>query len=93
MSHNYLLAYFGDILNPVHLIIIMFFALLIWGKRLPEVAKSLGKSFGEFKKGLMESQHEIASMTAEKPLPPPQPPEQPASTVQQTPLDDPDKPA
>ncbi|MCG8409585.1 MAG: twin-arginine translocase TatA/TatE family subunit [Phycisphaerales bacterium] len=30
-------------------------ALLIFGKRLPEIGRSLGKSFIEFKKGLQET--------------------------------------
>ena len=34
------------------LIIIMAIALLLFGKRLPEVARSLGKGVVEFKKGL-----------------------------------------
>jgi sec-independent protein translocase protein TatA len=46
-------------LSAGHLLVILFFALLIFGSRLPEVAKSLGKSVGEFKKGLMEGQNEL----------------------------------
>ena len=33
-------------------IVVVIFGLLIFGKRLPEVGKSLGKSIVEFKKGL-----------------------------------------
>ena len=35
-------------------LILVFLALLIFGRRLPEVARSVGKSVTEFKKGLNE---------------------------------------
>lgn len=41
------------------MLMIMFIALLLFGKRLPEVARSMGRSINEFKKGLSEAQQEI----------------------------------
>lgn len=38
------------------LVIVGIIALLLFGKRLPEVAKSLGQSYREFRKGLAEMQ-------------------------------------
>jgi sec-independent protein translocase protein TatA len=37
-------------------LVILFIGLLIFGRRLPEVARSLGKSVNEFKKGLRDFQ-------------------------------------
>lgn len=39
-------------LGPIELILIMGIAVLLFGKRLPEVGRSLGKGIIEFKKGL-----------------------------------------
>ena len=41
------------------LIVIGVIAVLLFGKRLPEVAKSLGKSYNEFRKGLTDIQSSI----------------------------------
>jgi sec-independent protein translocase protein TatA len=41
-------------LGPMELIIVMGIAVLLFGKRLPEVGRSLGRGIMEFKKGLNE---------------------------------------
>ena len=40
-------------------IIILFIAVLIFGRRLPDIARSLGKSITEFKKGIKEAESEV----------------------------------
>lgn len=46
-------------LNGWEWIILLVLALLLFGKRLPEVGKSLGRGIVEFKKGLKGIQDEI----------------------------------
>jgi sec-independent protein translocase protein TatA len=46
-------------------IVILIVALLIFGKKLPEVARGLGKSLTQFKKGLREVEDEKDEVTDE----------------------------
>ena len=45
--------------GPLELIIILIIAVLLFGRRLPEIARGLGKSLTEFKKGVRETQDKI----------------------------------
>jgi sec-independent protein translocase protein TatA len=40
--------------HPLELLIVLAVALLLFGKRLPDLMRSLGKSITEFKKGVNE---------------------------------------
>ena len=45
--------------GPLEIIVILAVALLIFGKRLPDVARSLGRWFKEFKRGLREIEEDV----------------------------------
>jgi len=54
-----LLAFFSP--GPMEMLILGVIAVLLFGKRLPEVGRSLGKGLMEFKRGLNEIEREIQS--------------------------------
>ena len=68
--------------GPVELIVIGVIGLLIFGKRLPEVGKSLGKSIVEFKKGLRGIEDDMDKSVNDQAdmLPPPTPDESSGGT-------------
>ena len=48
-------------LGPMEMLIVLVIAVLLFGKRLPEVGRSLGKGLMEFKKGLNDIKGEVDS--------------------------------
>lgn len=57
---NSLTLAFFSIPGGIEWIIIALIALLIFGRKLPEVARSMGKSIVEFKKGIKDVKDDIA---------------------------------
>jgi sec-independent protein translocase protein TatA len=83
-------AFLEGIFQPMHLLVIGVIAILLFGKRLPEIARSLGKSMVEFKKGLKGLEDEIQSGASssspphQDPValqPPPRPPQRVQTTA------------
>jgi sec-independent protein translocase protein TatA len=73
--------------QPMHLLVIGIIAILLFGKRLPDIARSLGKSMVEFKKGLKGLEDDIHGQTstpAHPDQPALQPPPRPPQRVQAT---------
>lgn len=60
--------------TPFELLIIGLLALLIFGRRLPEVGKSLGKGIVEFKKGLSGIEDNVQQASHQPPPASPAPP-------------------
>jgi len=53
-------------LGTQELVVILLIALVIFGRKLPEVARALGKSLNEFKKGMKETQDDIENKVNDK---------------------------
>src|SRR5438309_8580786 len=78
---------FGGFDSPIHWILLIGIGVLLFGKRLPEIGRSLGKGIVEFKKGLKGLEDEISDSTsshANEPratLEPPRPPQRIATSA------------
>ena len=60
------LAFLNQV-GPLELVLILVVALLLFGGRLPDVGRSIGRSLAQFKKGLQDMRDEIER---EEPVPP-----------------------
>jgi sec-independent protein translocase protein TatA len=69
---------FAFALSPLHLLVVAAIGVLVFGRRLPEIGKSLGKGIVEFKKGLNGIEDEVSNSVmgtdtaAKEPVRPPQ---------------------
>lgn len=56
--NQYVLAMFG-LPGGIEWVVILMVALLLFGRRLPDVARSIGKSIVEFKRGMRDVKDDI----------------------------------
>jgi sec-independent protein translocase protein TatA len=63
------LAFIGG-LSTGEIVVVLILGLLLFGSRLPQVGRSLGKSFSEFKRGLrgLENEFDSAEREADRQL-------------------------
>lgn len=63
MSFSPVLGFLGPI-GSWEMVVILIIAVLLFGKRLPEVGRSLGKGLTEFKKGVKGIEDEVRNVTS-----------------------------
>lgn len=59
----------GGFGSPLHWMLILIVAVLLFGNRLPEIARSIGRSVNEFKKGLKEVKGDFDEASSNDPPP------------------------
>ena len=61
----------GDIFQPTHLLFLLVIVLLVLGpKRLPEMARSLGRGFRDFRDAISGEDHSAVHELQQDPIPP-----------------------
>jgi len=72
-------------LGPMEMVILVGLGVLLFGRKLPEVGRSIGKGIVEFKKGLKGLEDEVDSHSARSEPPPaveaPRPPQRVTATA------------
>ncbi len=77
---------FGETLfSPTHIILLLVVGVLLFGRRLPEVGRYLGKGIVEFKKGIKGLEDDVETTAPqvkyEQPVEAPRPPQRVVATT------------
>jgi sec-independent protein translocase protein TatA len=76
---------FASWLGPQEIVILLIIGVLLFGRKLPEVGRYLGKGIVEFKKGMKGLEDEIDTAASARPDPPaleqPRPPQRVMTTA------------
>lgn len=78
--------------GPQELLLLLLIGVLLFGRRLPEIGRSLGKTVVEFKKGVKGLEEEVANDSPSRPAIEPEPMRPPQRITQTAPKFD-DAPA
>jgi sec-independent protein translocase protein TatA len=54
------------IFSPQHILLALLIGLLLFGRKLPEIARSFGKTFTEFQKGMKGLEDDVTSTSTTK---------------------------
>ena len=54
-------------INEIVIIVLFIVLLLVGSKKIPELARAFGRAMGEFKRGKMEIERELAQQAQQKP--------------------------
>jgi sec-independent protein translocase protein TatA len=79
-----ILAIFEGALSPMHILVVLIIGVLLFGKRLPEIGRSLGKGLQEFKKGFNGLEDDVHGANPRLDAPPTEaikPPQKVATTA------------
>ena len=82
----FLFAFGESLFAPSHIILLLIVGVLLFGRRLPEVGRYLGKGIVEFKKGIkgleddVDAGHQTQART-DQPVEQPRPPQRIAATA------------
>ena len=57
-----LIGFLEGALSPLHLLVVLVIGILLFGKRLPEMGRYLGKGLMEFKKGMQGLEDEVSGI-------------------------------
>ncbi len=67
LQHLLTLGLFQNLFDSPDILIVGVIALLLFGNRLPDLARSMGRTIVEFKKGLKETRSEVDKATKDEP--------------------------